>query len=457
MARSKKAEQPTAALATVEAAAPAPVQVYKAVTIQQAITRLEDVRRFIQKGLNQGYQRQLKKLKGAKPTKEQEKALKALEIDYGTIPGVNKKFLLQPGAEKICLWLHVRPQYETTVIPVTDMPGHIEVDSRVKLFAVGSDEQVFSGPLASCSSMESNFRYRWVKVDAKVCTADWRNQVGFPGKQLGTHKCYPVYKSGVKTQDWEWSERHDNPNIWDERNKVRQMAEKRALVKAVRNFGAMSEIFTEDPSEWKLDDESNVPLSEEPEQPVAGRVVRSDEVKEAPVTSEAEPIPGGEVQIHFPSDNPDVALIMHMPAAFLEKIRDIAMFNDVRKLYFVPAPDAAEIQARAQASGYNYSEVSQGGKDAEPVKQPNAKLPAKGMVTNIRKQKADPWMMVLYAGVWCYCYHPQLFEYLSKAVGKECEFVFEESPMPKIGRIRRIGTQEWDEETGLPVIQRERL
>lgn len=468
---SEKVSPVSQALSVQEPAPITKVQPFSTVAIQEAVGRLENVRRFITKALNQGYQRELKKLKGRKPNKNEEKALKALEIDYGSIPGVNKKFLLQPGAEKICLWLRVRPKYETVVAPVPDNPGHVEVESRVVLFAVGTGEEIFSGPLTSCSSMESNFRYRWVKIDAKVCTTEWRSKVGFPGKQLGTHKCYPVYKDNVKTGDWEWSERHENPNIWDERNKVRQMGEKRALVKAVRNFGALSEIFTEDPSEWKLDDESNVPASEEPQDVQMGRVVRATPTDVVAVTGKAETVPVGPengvvsgvesiVELHFPSDNADVALIVRAPQAFLDTIRDIGFFNDIRKCYQLAASDAAEVQARAEAAGLKYVEIAEKAKPKppEPAKPANAKMPPKGMVTNVRMsgentKPPNGAISVLYAGTWCYCYVKPLFEHLSKAVGKECEFVFADSPMPKIEAIKRIGTMEWDPESGLPVIQ----
>lgn len=449
-------------MATVEMAVPAPIVRYSAVTIQEAVGRLENVRRFITQALNQGYKRELKKLKGKQPNRDQEKALKALEIDYGSIPGVNKKFLLQPGAEKICLWLRVRPHYETVVTAIPDHPGHVEVESRVKLLAVGTGEEIFSGPLASCTSMEDNFRYRWVKMDSKVTTLEWRNNVGMPGKKLGAYQCYPVWEQGVKTGDWEWKERSDNPNIWNERNKVRQMGEKRALVKAVRNFGALSEIFTEDPSEWQLPDESNVAAGEGEEGVTSGRVVRQPvaPASNLPVDNRQVVQGGAEktvserlgfVQVSFPSDNQDVALILAMPAAFLETIRDIVFKNDVRKCYYVAAADAAVVQERAVAQGYEYTEISEVKKPEEPVKAANAKLPPKGFVTNIRMPKGDGHMTLLYGGTWVYCYVKPLFEHLAKAQGKECEFVFAASPMPKIEQILRIGDTQF--ENGVPVIQ----
>jgi hypothetical protein len=311
--------------------------------------------------------------------------------------------------------------------------------------------------------MESNFRYRWVKIDAKVATQEWRDRVGFPGKQLGTHKCYPVYKNNVKTGDWEWSERKDNPNIWDERNKVRQIAEKRGLVKTVRNFSAMSEIFTEDPSEWKLDDESNVPAGEEVEQPTSGRVVRSEKTETSGVVPNQVNEVGSKdiqvVEVHFPPEAPDICVIVRMPAAFVESIKDIAYFNDIRKCYVAAAADAAEIQSRAQAAGYRYVEVQ--GKEKEPVKAKNTIMPPKGLVTNVRMPKGTdagqtggpgtPQMMVLYAGIWCYCFVKPFFEHLAKAQGKECVFKFAASPVPKIEAIVRIGTTEFED--NLPVIQ----
>ena len=459
MARKKQTEAIVGpAPQAVPVPVPAAIEVYKPASIQFAVQRLESVRRFITRALNTGYQRELKKIGKRAPTELEKKKLKSLEIDFGTIPGVNKKFLLQPGAEKLCLWLHVRPVYETSVEAIPDKAGHIDVVSRCRLFAVGSSEEVYSGPMASCSSMESNFRYRWVKMDPQP-TREWSFGEGKMAKALGTHKCYPVYKDNVKTGDWEWSQRADNPNIYDERNKVRQMAEKRALVKAIRNFGAMSEIFTEDPSEWVLEDESNTPEgTPEPQ----GRVVREQQPepmsKEGGASPSAAPptTSDGLVEIHWIPETADVALIPVLPAAFAELIKQWTFWNDVRKCLFCAAANVPDIAELAKARGYQFVEIDDSKKPAIPASAAPHKpgLPDVGMVTNIRKEKGRTkgaaYMMVLYAGVWVYCYHPTMFPHLNEAVGKKCQFVFSQTALPKIEAILRIGDKQFED--GLPVI-----
>src|SRR6267142_7026030 len=57
-------------------------------SIEQTIQKHKTIRHFIRKMLKPG-------------------------IDYDQIPGTNGKTLLQPGSEKIALWLRVRPYFET--------------------------------------------------------------------------------------------------------------------------------------------------------------------------------------------------------------------------------------------------------------------------------------------------------------------------------------------------------
>lgn len=425
--------------------------------IEVTVTRLETVRRYITKNLNTGYQREIKKLKGKPPTPAQEKRLKELEIDYGTIPGVKKKFLLQPGAEKICQWLRVRPHYETSVESIPDHLGHIDVVSRVKLFA--GSEEIFSGPLASCTSMESNYRFRWAKMPTQP-TYEWAIGEGKVAKDLGTHKSMPVYENGVKTGKWEWFIRKDNPNVWDEHNKVRQMGEKRALVKAVRNFGALSEIFTEDPSEWVL--ESDMPVTTAVEEPMqaAGTVTR-----EAPKQEEqpAAPTVDKTVRIVWPSDTAEVAMVYMQSVDLAEKIRDFCEWNGTKMGWQSPASYVPDVATIAQTLGLTVIEEDERGATVyvpDAVVPPTAvakpSLPTSGMVTMVRKEvgvnKKNPYYVVLFGGRTLYCYKGHLFEHLAKAKGQVCEFEIEEGDYPKILGIKKIGAIEFEE--GLPVVQR---
>src|SRR5204862_502577 len=123
--------------------------------------------------------------------------------------------------------------------------GGADVDKAVKAIIQASE---LSNASASCSTMETNFRYRW---------ADMRDEDGNPIKpnkleasrkiavnmarwlpaKMNFGKIVPLSKNdqrkGMPIEYWIYQERVENPNIYDERNKVRQIGEKRSFVKAI--------------------------------------------------------------------------------------------------------------------------------------------------------------------------------------------------------------------------------
>lgn len=218
--------------------------------IKQTIENLERIRRFVSQCLNIDLQRAEAKARAAGKELDED-TRKSLEIDWGTIPGVDKPFLMQPGAEKMMKWLQLRPKFITR--DVEHHGGHLEVISHVILYSLISKEEVFEGPDASCTTMETNFRYTWAEA------ADPGNDEKDRLKLINMGRNRQVWKKirGVRQQVWVWQVRVENANIWNERNKVRQMAEKRGLVKCLRQMGAISSIFNSDPSEWNISDESD--------------------------------------------------------------------------------------------------------------------------------------------------------------------------------------------------------
>lgn len=438
-----------AEVGAVPAIAPAiPLEV---AAIQSTITKLETVKRFIQKNLNAGHRRLLKKIGKRAPTPEEKKQLRELEIDFGTVPGVSKNFLKQPGAEKIAQWLHVRPRYETEVTPVPDHPGHIEVHGRCKLMAVTptGEFELFSGPLASCTSMESNYRYRWIDMDPQP-TFEWAMKEGKTAKALGTHRSFK------KDEKWNWQQRHDNPNIFDERNKVRQIGEKRMLVKAVRNWGALSEIFTEDPSEWVLDDESNTT----PEEPIKPGAVKREEPS-AETAQEKEP----EVftlEIRWPSDTAEVALV-YIPecSAGIEvgvKIAEMGEFKKESKEWQIASADVTTIAELAQSLGMKVKEVEITKAPAPAAAKSvgtNVPAPTKGVVAHVSrhpgKKKDTFYYLLVIGGRSLYCYKTDWFEHLAKAKDKECQFEVQDGAYPKIVGLIKIGDVGFED--NIPVLQ----
>ena len=227
------------------------VQMKSAVpSVVDTVRNLERVRRFVSTCLNTELQKAQAKLAPGQKLPDAEK--KRLEIDWGTIPGVDKPFLLQPGSEKFCFWLNIRPKYFCREEKLEG--GHIEIVCQVRFYSKSTGEEVYEGPECSCTTMEDNYRFRFQESTKPAPSKEAAEELKAQG--LGKWKSKAEWKGGKKVgEKWVWMERVENPNIYAERNKVRQIGQKRALVKGVRNMGAMSEIFVTNPEEWNIPDD----------------------------------------------------------------------------------------------------------------------------------------------------------------------------------------------------------
>ena len=85
--------------------------------------------------------------------------------DFGEIPGTNKPTLLKPGAEKLCNFFGLEPEF-TPIVEDIDWTGaqhggevFCYVRYRCRLLREGRVVGVGEG---SCNSWESKYRYRWV-------------------------------------------------------------------------------------------------------------------------------------------------------------------------------------------------------------------------------------------------------------------------------------------------------
>ena len=255
----KRKPQPqvqTTALAKVET--PTEIQSTSAIpAIKGTVENLERVRRFVSKCLNADLQAALAKVPAGKQIEQAVR--ERLEIDWGTIPGIDKPFLKQPGAEKFLFWLNLRPEYHKREIDLGN--GHLEMVASCTFYSKKTQEKVFDGPDCSCTTMESNYRFRFSERDPKP-PQDECERLKFAG--LGRFRKKKKWAHGQFVgEEWVWEDRIENPNIYDERNKVRQQGQKRALCKGVRNMGAISEIFTADPSEWHIPDEDDDPKNDQ--------------------------------------------------------------------------------------------------------------------------------------------------------------------------------------------------
>ena len=228
--------------------------------ILQTARDFEQVRRFVMQCMNVDYQRlapgiqaEIEKASRANNENEVRKLrdrLMELEVDWGTIPG-SKPFLKQPGAEKFNLWLNIKPHYHKSVAELGD--GHLEIVSYCTFHVKKTGEEIYEGPEASCSTMETNYRYIWAEAGF-LPTQDVVDK-GYQTK-MGQWRYVDDWQKGKKVgRKKVWYIRIDNPNIHNERNKVRQIGQKRGLVKGTRNMGALSELFVAGPDEWEVPEE----------------------------------------------------------------------------------------------------------------------------------------------------------------------------------------------------------
>ncbi len=147
---------------------------------------------------------------------------------YGKIPGCEKPSLLKPGAEKLAMTFRLGAEYD-------ELPGSSEGDNFInykincKLTHIPTGLIIGNGR-GVCNSKEKKYRTR--SVFANKATEE-EKAIGKKEKRIGRDsKPYEVY---IIPQD-----------PWDVQNTIYKMACKRALVAAVLNATAASDIFTQD-------------------------------------------------------------------------------------------------------------------------------------------------------------------------------------------------------------------
>lgn len=218
------------------------------------------------------------------------------DVDFGVIPGTAKPTLLKPGAEKLCSFFGLEPQY-ITAAEEADWTGeahHGEAFYYVRYRCeLRRDGRVVGAGEGSCNTWESKYRYRWVAEDqipagvdksvlvkrdgsrrvfeyefaiekaetsgqygkppeywkafAEVCAAHANNQP-LPHQAKRMEK---QFRNGRTGWGWEISigqvqYRSPNPDVADVINTVQKMAQKRALVAATLIATSASEFYTQD-------------------------------------------------------------------------------------------------------------------------------------------------------------------------------------------------------------------
>jgi hypothetical protein len=214
--------------------------------------------------------------------------------DFGEIPGAHKLTLLKPGAEKLCNFFGLEPEF-TPVVEHIDWTGaqhggetFCYARYRCRLLRHGRIPGAAEG---SANSWESRYRYRWVPAEhvpeffdrarmlkhggrRTFCEFEFAIEraetTGLYGKPLeywqkfkeainaGTARRVERDTRQGKSPAWEFDSdttlyRIPNTDVADLINTIQKMAQKRALVAATLIATSASEFFTQDVEDLSTD------------------------------------------------------------------------------------------------------------------------------------------------------------------------------------------------------------
>lgn len=169
-------------------------------------------------------------------------------VHYGTIPGVNKPSLFKPGAEAIIVALRLAPHYESEKIWHED--GHLTVVAKCILRHIPTDLIIATGE-GLCTTREGRYAYRNAKRICPKCgkEAIIKGKAEYGGGWVCWKKeggCGSNFNDGDPAIESQVEGKVPNPDIADLYNTVLKMADKRALIAAVLNGTAASDVFTQD-------------------------------------------------------------------------------------------------------------------------------------------------------------------------------------------------------------------
>lgn len=167
---------------------------------------------------------------------------------YGVIPGTGTKpTLLKPGAEKLCLTFRLAPTYAIEQLKDGD---HLTVLSTCTLTHIPSG-QVYGAGMGSCSTREGKYAYRSASRKCPECgkEAIIKGKEEYGGGWVCFKKkdgCGAKFDDNDEAITSQAAGKIPNDNLPDTYNTVLKMSNKRALVAAVLNVTAASDIFTQD-------------------------------------------------------------------------------------------------------------------------------------------------------------------------------------------------------------------
>src|SRR2546423_400155 len=176
------------------------------------------------------------------------------DVDYGVIPGTEKRTLLKPGAEKLTTFFGLSTRFQL-LERIEDWTGDSHGGEPFFYYLyrcqlTRGDVLIAEGD-ASCNSRETKYRWREAQRTCPACgqAAIIKGKEDFGGGWLCWKKrggCGAEYADGDATIESQQTGRVFNPDIADQVNTIQKMAQKRSLVGAVLFAVNASEFFTQD-------------------------------------------------------------------------------------------------------------------------------------------------------------------------------------------------------------------
>jgi hypothetical protein len=170
------------------------------------------------------------------------------DVHYGIIPGTDKPTLLKPGAEAINVALRLAPHYDSEKLFTDD--GHLTVVTKCTLEHIPTRLVVGTGE-GLATTKEAKYAYRNAKRKCPVCGQE--SIIKGKAEYGGGWVCWKreggcgenFYDDDARITGQEIG-KITNPDLPDSWNTVLKMADKRALIAAVLNATAASDVFTQD-------------------------------------------------------------------------------------------------------------------------------------------------------------------------------------------------------------------
>jgi hypothetical protein len=212
---------------------------------------------------------------------------------YGLVPGCgDKKVLLQPGAQKLCLTFRLATNFDIQTRELGD--GHREYQVVCTLTSIGSGAFVGQG-VGVCSTHESKYRWRRGERTCPACgkpaiipeSAKYSNQPGWIcwKKKDGCGKAFALHDPVIVNQN---TDRVENTDPADCYNTCLKMAKKRAHVDATVTALAASDIFTQDIGDTDEAAEPEQPRQEQRQQQKSNAANGTTQEPRAPNAAEME-------------------------------------------------------------------------------------------------------------------------------------------------------------------------